>query len=96
MSEVVCYNCGDSGSVEMRDDDDDFLYCPISIIGETTSCEYKCKNRNKMRVHVRTQHKKYFCSELIITPGHGSKLCRELFDQHRDWKMHLVQVHNKK
>ena len=63
---------------------DGFLVCG--------ACEYKCKNRNRMRVHLRTKHQIYLCSHATGTGG----FCLQRFTLHRDWKAHLVSAHNVK
>ena len=40
-------------------------------------CEYKTKNRNKMRVHLRTIHAVYYC-----------EYCRERFQMIQKYKQH--------
>ena len=41
-------------------------------------CIYKTKNHNGMRVHLRTQHKIYYCG-----------YCRSRWDKKEKWRIHM-------
>ena len=56
----------------------EFHSCGVTI-GENSDCPFMTKNKNKMRVHLRTKHKVYYC-----------EYCRERWssEQKQMWKRH--------
>jgi hypothetical protein len=55
--------------------DYDFHYCNIDNGHE--KCQYKTKNKNKIRVHLRTKHNVYYCGD-----------CRKRWNIKQEWKEH--------